>query len=113
MEKDVNDKIINLFQRKKETIKNNEDDIKFFAGFEYVRFDKDSNGNPFIEQNLIEYANSCHYIVRIMKERGRGVSLYNYDVPSEKLYEFLEKYYKNELQGTIIEIEKYIHEDLE
>ena len=47
-----------------------------------------------------------------MKERGRGVSLYNYDVPSEKLYEFLEKFYRNELKGKIIEIEKYIPDGL-
>ena len=103
-----NKKVINLFSGK-----NAEDEnIKFFAGFEYVRYDKDLNGNPFIEQNLLDYANSCHYIVRIMKERGKNISLYNYDVPSEKLYEFMEKFYKNELQGTIIEIEKYIPEDL-
>ena len=105
---DINDKVVNLFSRH-----NKEDDnIKFFAGFEYVRYDKDLNGNPFVEQNLLDYANSCHYIVRIMKERGKNISLYNYDVPSEKLYEFLKKFYKNELQGTIIEIEKYIPEDL-
>lgn len=101
-------KVINLFSKQKIEDEN----IRYFAGFEYVRYDKDLNGNPFIEQNLLDYANSCHYIVRIMKERGKNISLYNYDVPSEKLYEFMEKFYKNELQGTIIEIEKYIPEDL-
>ena len=105
---DKNDTVITLFSKKEEY----EGDRKFFAGFEYVRYDKDLNGNPFLEQNLLDYANSCHYIVRIMKERGRGVSLYNYDVPSEKLYEFLEKFYQNELQGKIIEIEKYIPDGL-
>ena len=112
MEKDINDKVINIFQHKNEIQTHKEEAVKFFAGFEYVRFDKDSNGNPFVEQNLLEYASSCHYIVRIMKERGKNISLYNYDVPSEKLYEFLEKFYTNELQGTIIEIDKYIPDDL-
>ena len=110
MGKDINDKVINLFGKKKSSKK--DDNVKFFAGFEYVRLDKDSNGNPFIEQNLIEYAHSCHYIVSIMKEKKNHLSLYNYDVPSEKLYEFLEKFYTNQLTGTIIEIEKYIPKDL-
>ena len=102
--KDKNDKIINLFSKKNKE----ELDKKSYIGFEYVRYDKDLNGNPFIEQNLIDYAKACHYIVRIMKEREGGISLYNYYVPSQKLYEFLEKFYKNQLTGTIIEIEKYI-----
>ena len=103
-----NDNVVNLSSRKNKEYS----DTKFFAGFKYVRYDRDFNGNPFIEKNLLEYANSCHYIVRIMKERETGLSLYNYYVPSEKLYEFLEKFYKNELQGKIIEIEKYIPNDL-
>lgn len=105
---DKNDKVINLFSKNTRE----DEDIKFFAGFEYIRYDKDLNGKPFVEQNLLEYSKSCHYIVRIMKERNNNLSLYNYDVPSEKLYEFLEKFYKNELKGTIIEIEKYIPDDL-
>ena len=103
-----NDKIINLFSGKNEK----DVDKKSFIGFDYIRYDRDLNGNPFVEQNLIEYANSCHYIVRIMKERNGEISLYNYDVPSEKLYEFLEKFYQNKLQGKIIEIEKYIPDSL-
>lgn len=110
MERDIDGKIINLFGKDSEFV--SEEATKFFAGFEYIRLDKDSNGNPFLENNLLDYANTCHYIVRIMRKKGEKVFLYNYDVPSEKLYEFLEKFYKNELKGTIIEIDKYLPDDL-
>ena len=111
MTKHINDKVVSLFKKRDENIKKNEP-IKFFAGYEYVRFDKDLNGNPFIEKNLIEYSKSCRYIVRVMKERNKNISLYNYDVPSEKLYQFLTKFETNELSGQIIEIDKYIPETL-
>ena len=109
---EFDDKIVNLFGDKSKVEKLPDEATKFFAGFEYIRLDRDSNGNPFIEQNLLDYANTCHYIVRIMRKKGKRVFLYNYEVPSEKLYEFLEKFYKNELTGTIIEIDKYIPDDL-
>lgn len=112
MVQEFEDKVINLFCNRKGEKRLIDDDAKFFAGFKYVRFDKDSNGNCFSKSNLLEYSNSCHYIVRIMREKENNVHLYNYDVPSQKLYEFLEKFYRNELTGTIIEIEKYLPEDL-
>ena len=112
MTDEFDEKIVNLFGEKNNVEKLPDEATKFFAGFEYVRLDRDSNGNPFLEQNLLDYAASCHYIVRIMRKKGNRAYLYNYDVPSEKLYEFLEKFYKNELKGTIIEIDKYLPDDL-
>ena len=112
MDKNIDDKVVNLFGKKSNAENLPDEATKFFAVFEYIRLDRDSNGNPFLEQNLLDYANTCHYIVRIMRKKGSRVFLYNYDVPSEKLYEFLEKFYKNELRGIIIEIDKYLPEDL-
>ena len=64
---DFDDKIINLFG--KDSDFGSEESTKYFAGFEYIRLDKDSNGNPFLEQNLLDYADTCHYIVRIMRKK--------------------------------------------
>ena len=66
----------------------------------------------FIKKNLLEYAQSCRYLVRVMREMDNQVFLYNYDVNSDELFDFLKKIRENELNGQIIEIEKYNTEDL-
>lgn len=110
MEKNNDGKIINLFG--KNNASQNDAETRYFAGFEYILLDKDSNGNPFLEQNLLDYASTCHYIVRVMRKKNEKVCLYNYDIPSDKLYEFLGRFYNNELKGVIIEIDKYLPDDL-
>lgn len=77
-------------------------------GYECVVMETDLNGKPFIKANLLEYADKCNYIVRIMKEVNGKFLLYNYLVPQNELSDFLIKM-KN---YTLIEIEKYISEDL-
>ena len=47
-----------------------------------------------------------------MRELSSQVFLYNYDVSSDELFDFLKKFKENELNGKIIEIEKYITDDL-
>ena len=99
----ADDKVINLFQKK-----NNPD----FAGFKYVKLNRDNNGMVFNEETLLEYAQSCHYIVRVMRTVNNEVCLYNFDVPSEKLLEFLQSFEGDELKGKVIEIEKFIPKGL-
>lgn len=86
--------------------------VKSFAGFEYVKMEKDLNGTPFIKESLLEYATNCKYVVRVMRQFSGKVSLYNYYIPQEKLSDFLAKINNGEFDGTIIEVEKYIPEDL-
>ena len=93
------DNIVNLFDKKQKSD---------FAGFEYIKLNRDSNGMIFNEEQLLEYAKNCHYIVRVMRTVNNEVCLYNFDIPSEKLFEFLKTFENNTLKGTIIEIEKFI-----
>lgn len=113
MEKEIDEKVVDIFKRHNSSENKVKDkNLKYFAGFNYVKLSKDVNGNPFVKQNLLEYAQTCRYIVRVMRELNNQVFLYNYDVNSDELFDFLKKFKENELNGQIIEIEKYITEDL-
>ena len=113
MSEDINEKVINMFNRHNNDLpQETEDKIKFFAGFNYVKLKRDSNGKRFIKSNLTSYAEKCHYIVTVMREVDDEVCLYNYDVKSSDLIRFLKAFDNDTLNGKIIEIEKYIPEDL-
>lgn len=105
----INEKVINIFSKhiKNKQAKTNVK-VKEFAGFSYVRIDKDLNGYPFKEDKLLKYAKDCHYIVKVMREKNGSPSLYSYNVPSEKLLDFLLMFRNNELSGSIIEIDKFL-----
>lgn len=109
MSDDINNKVINIFKNAGKNVSNtlNEPPVKFFAGVNYVRLDEDSNGHPFVKDFLIENAARFSYIVRVLKLKNGKHSLYNYNVPYEKIVEFISLFEKNELSGTIIEIDKY------
>lgn len=113
MADDINQKVINIFSRhKKDEPLSNDERVKFFAGFNYVKIDKDNNGKPFKQEKLIKYSEKCHYVVRVMRNIDNEVVLYNYDVPNEQLFKFIKSFENNTLNGTIIEIDKYFPEDL-
>lgn len=108
MRKD-NDKVINLFKNS-----HNSDDTqkRFFKGFQYVKITKDENGNYFKEESLRDYVQKCFYIVTVMKNNGIGIALYKYKVPYESLLNFLNQFRNNKSYGEVIDIERYIPEDL-
>lgn len=113
MTDDINKKVINIFSKHNQDLPSeHEERVKFFAGFNYVRIDRDNNGKKFHAEHLKEYAQKCHYIVRVMREIDKEVFLYNYDVPNHQLFKFLRAFENNTLNGTIIEIDKYFPEDL-
>ena len=113
MTDDISNKVINIFKKHtKNKQADSKEKVKTFAGFSYVRLDTDVNGYPFKEENLLDYAKDCHYIVKVMKEKNGGVSLYSYNVPNAKLLDFLLMFRNNELSGTIIEIDKFLPKDL-
>ena len=113
MSDEFDEKVVDIFKRHNISDKKvTDENMRFFAGYNYVKLSKDNNGNPFIKKNLLEYAQTCRYIVRVMRELGNQVFLYNYDVASSDLFDFLKKFKENELSGTIIEVEKYTTEDL-
>lgn len=113
MTHDINQKVISIFSKHKQDLPSeHEEQVKFFAGFHYVKLDKDDNGKKFNLEHLKKYAQKCHYIVRVMRSIGDEVFLYNYDVPNDELFEFIKAFENNTLNGTIIEIDKYFPEDL-
>lgn len=113
MSEKINEKVINIFKKhSKNVATGTENVVKSFAGFSYVRLDEDVNGYPFKADYLLEYAKECHYIVKVMKEKNKKVSLYSYNVPNDKLLDFLLMFRNNELSGTIVEIDKFLPKDL-
>lgn len=109
MDNEINEKVINIFAKNS---KENQKEIKHFEGFHYVKISRDKNGKKFNENHLKQYAQGCHYIVRVMRKVNDEVVLYNYDITNKDLFEFMSKFENNTLNGTIIEIDKYFPEDL-
>lgn len=113
MTDEINKKVINIFSKHKQAQPSEHAErVKFFAGFHYVKINKDGNGKKFKAENLVKYAQKCHYIVRVMREVDGETVLYNYDVPNEEFFKFIKAFENNTLNGTIIEIDKYFPEDL-
>ena len=109
MSEEISKKVINIFSKHiKYKPVDTKEKVKTFAGFSYVRMDKDVNGYPFKEEKLLDYAKECHYIVKVMRDKNGSPSLYSYNVPNDKLLDFLLKFRNNELNGTIIEIDKFL-----
>ena len=106
-----NDKVIKLFSPQNEH-KFKSSEVKFYAGFNYIKLKKDSNGNKFNTESLLAYANKCHYMVTVMRQLDNETVLYRYNVPNSDLFRFMKSFDENTLDGTIIEIEKYFPEDL-
>lgn len=113
MTDEINKKVISIFSKhKKDEPLGHEEKVKFFAGFDYVKLDRDNNGRKFNAEKLKHYAEGCHYIVRVMRNLGGEIFLYNYDVANDELFKFIKAFENNTLNGTIIEIDKYFPEDL-
>lgn len=113
MSDELNKKVIDIFSKHKASASANvAEKVKYYAGFSYVRLDRDHNGAKFNPEHLLEYAKNCHYIVRVMRKNSGDTVLYNYDVPNADLFKFIKSFEENTLDGTIIEIDKYFPEDL-
>jgi len=109
----INKNVINLFS--KHVSKGNVEEkkkIKYYAGFNYIKTKKDSNGNKFRKDSLLKYRSKCHYMVTVMREVENEVVLYSYDVPNDDLFKFIKSFEENTLDGIIIEIDKYFPENI-
>ena len=111
MSEDINKKVIDIFSKHSKSLPAAEK-VKFYAGFNYVKLSKDTNGNKFNEEHLRNFSEKCHYIESDMRKFDGQVYLYNYDVPNKDLFKFMKSFEENTLDGEIIEIEKYIPEGL-
>ncbi len=100
------DKIVDLFSEKRPLKKDS--GAKFFQGFNYIRLNKDRNGNLFNAEHLRNYAEKVCYLVTVLREHDGLTWLYNYEVPAPQLGEFINKFNTQEFDGEIIDIDKYI-----
>ena len=113
MSDDINKKVLDLFSKHKKHLSSSLNErVKYYAGFNYVKLKKDGNGKKFNSGMLLQYSEKCHYIVRVMRTIDGETLLYNYDVPNNELYKFLKSFEENTLDGKIIEVDKYIPDDL-
>ncbi len=110
MADNFDDKVINIFKKSSDIEDNKEQ--RFFKGFQYVKLTKDENGNYFKEESLREYAQRTFYIVSVMKNNGISAAIYKYKVPYNSLLDFLNVFRNDLTIGEIIDIERYIPEDL-
>ena len=114
MSDEINKNVINLFsaKSKEERSKEEQKKIEYYAGFDYVKVKRDSNGNKFRKDYLLKYASQCRYMVTVMRETDGEIDLYSYDVPNADLFKFMKSFEENTLDGTIIEINKYIPDEI-
>lgn len=113
MSDDINKKVIKMFNRHNSDLpQDTEEKIKFFAGFNYVKLKRDVNGKKFVESQLLSYAEKCHYIVSVLRKVDGENCLYNYDIKSSDMPKFMKALDSNTIAGTLIEIKKYVPEDL-
>lgn len=105
-----NDKVINFGKRV--TDGSNGTKQPSFKGFPYIKTVKDENGNFFKEDALLDFAQKCYYIVTVVRKNGIGCALYKYKVPYDSLLKFLNQFRINSSYGKVIDIERYVPEDL-
>ena len=105
----MDDKIIELFNDNQRTVP--DEASKFFQEFNYVRLNKDKNGNVFNAEHLRHYAETVSYLVTVMHEHDSHTWLYNYEVPQEKLGDFILKFKMEGVDGQIVDIERHLPEN--
>ena len=109
----INKKVIDIFAKNKKNppVCTDEKICRGTDGYFYVCMKSDLNGKHFDEETLLNKANDCYYIVKVMVKQGVHPFIYNYKVPGDKLLEFIELYIKGEKEGKIIELDKFYPED--
>ena len=114
MDNNNNDNVIDFSKHAGKSLSefNNSFEDNFLKRFPYIKLTKDSNGNYFSKEYLTEYSKKICYIVTLMKEHKPSIALYKYKVPHCDLIDFLNEFKKNNYYDEIIDIEKYIPENL-
>lgn len=109
----INKKVIDIFTKNKKDapVCNDEKVCRCDDGFYYVCMQHDLNGKHFDESHLLQNANECYYIVKVMMKQSIHPVIYNYKIPGEKILDFIELYINKNKEGTIIEIDKFYPED--
>ncbi len=112
--KDIDKKVVSIFERHKANKPNRGDAkvIKCDDDVYCVTVKTDKHGNPFNREELLEDAMLTEYIVRVLIDTPQGSYINNYKVSGEKILSFLNKFNTRKKPGQVIEIDKYIADDL-
>ena len=112
--KDIDQKVVNIFERHKANKPYATDAkvVKCDDDIYCVTVKTDKHGNPFNREELLEDAMLTDYIVRVLIDTPQGSYINNYKVSGEKILAFLNKFTKRKKQGQVIEIDKYIPDEL-
>ena len=112
--KDIDKKVINIFERHKANKANSSDAkvVKCDDDVYCVTVKTDKYGNPFNRDELLEDAMLTEYIVKVLVDTPQGSYINNYKVTGEKITGFLSRFANLKKQGQVIEIDKYIPDDL-
>ncbi len=111
---DNNENVISIFERHKANKPFSTDAkvVKCDDDIYCVTVKKDKHGNPFNKEELIEDAMLTEYIVKVLIDTPQGSYINNYKVSGDKIIGFLSKFANRKKQGQVIEIDKYIPDDL-
>ena len=112
--KDIDKKDVSIFEWHKAN-KPNRDDAKVIKCDDdvyCVTVKTDKHGNPFNREELLEDAMLTEYIVRVLIDTPQGSYINNYKVSGEKILGFLSKFTTRKKLGQVIEIDKYIADEL-
>ncbi len=109
----INKKVIDIFTKnRKDNQHCSEEKIcKCDDGYYFVSMYTDLNGKHFDEEHLLQKANDCYYIVKILLKQGIHPYINNYKIPGEKILNFIQLYIEGNKEGSIIEIDKFYPED--
>ena len=112
--KEIDKKVVSIFERHKSNKSYSTDAkvIKCDDDIYCVTVKSDKHGNPFNKEELIEDAMITEYIVKVLIDTPQGSYINNYKITGEKLLPFLNKFTSRKKQGQVIEIDKYIPDDL-
>ncbi len=111
---DIDKKVINIFERHKSEKSYDTDAqvVKCDDDIFCVTVKSDRHGNPFNKEELLDDAVKTEYIVKVLIDTPNAPYINNYKLTGEKLLPFLSKFISRKKQGQIIEIDKYIPDDL-
>jgi len=111
---DIDKKVVSIFERHKSSKQYDTDSqvVKCDDEIYCVTVKTDKHGNSFNREELLEDAKHTEYIVKVLVDTPQGAYINNYKLNGEKLLPFLNKFMKRKKQGQVIEVDKYIPDDL-
>lgn len=108
MSDEFNKKVIDLFSKNKKIKFCQHGEVcKCNEGYSYITIDTDENGRPLEEQALLKKADDFYYIVKFLVKNNNKTCINNFKIPGNDLLEFIKQHSDGNIDGQIIEIDKF------